>query len=184
MEIDLKTIYIIGHLFGVAIGAGGAFISDGMYMYAIKDKKLTHTEIGFLKFGGYMVWLGLTLLVLSGALLFSLDAAKYLASSKFLVKMTVVAVIILNGLLFHFVYIPLFSRGKNQHMHLHEEFKKKSYFIYASGAVSLVSWATALILGSLRSIPLTYTAGLMVYLALVVCAIGVSAFARNKFMKK
>ena len=49
--IEIKTVYTILHLFGIAIGAGGAFASDLIFFKSIKDGKLSNTEFGFMEMG-------------------------------------------------------------------------------------------------------------------------------------
>ncbi|HEX9722090.1 MAG TPA: hypothetical protein VGA53_02395, partial [Candidatus Paceibacterota bacterium] len=104
--IEIKTIYLIFHLFGIAIGAGGAFASDLIFFKSVKDGRLSATEFGFMELGGKMVWVGLAILVISGVLLFSLNPETYIVSSKFQLKMTVVAIIIANGIVLHLSFIP------------------------------------------------------------------------------
>ncbi len=180
--MDTGTLYTIIHLFGVALGAGGAFVSDGMFMYAIRDKKLSHTEIGFLKLASIFVWVGLLVLIISGYLLFSLDPEKFLASSKFLVKMTIIGVLIVNGIIFHLMHMPAFMKYANTHMHMSAGYRKASYYIYASGAISIVSWSLALVLGALRSISVGYWQAMLAYGLIIVCAVAASLYMRKRFM--
>jgi hypothetical protein len=88
--IELKTIYVIGHIFGAILGAGGAFTSDAMFFSTIKDGKISKDELRFMKLGSKLVWTGFIILVISGILLITTDPEKYLNSSKLLVKITIV----------------------------------------------------------------------------------------------
>ena len=88
--MEIKVIWTILHLLGVAIGAGGAFASDFIFFQSIKDKKITETEMGFIENSSKMVWLGLFILVASGLGLFMLNPDQYLSSSKFITKMIIV----------------------------------------------------------------------------------------------
>jgi hypothetical protein len=183
--IDLKTIYTILHLFGVAIGAGGAFMSDAMYLSSVKDKRLLPTEARFLRLGGFMVWSGLFLLVISGILLFSTNPAYYLASDKFLLKMITVGIITVNGLVFHLIHLPVLHRTTDKEaMHTDDEFKKKSLMIYVSGGISAVSWSAAIILGALRSLPVSLPLGLLTYVLLILGAVAFALFHRFLFFSK
>lgn len=181
--LDQKTIYTLFHVFGAVLGAGGAYMSDLMYMRATKDRVLEKTEISFLKLGSSMVWAGLLLIVISGSLLFSLDTATYIASSKFLVKMAIVLVLILNGVVFHFVHTPILSRAADKPLKASKEFTRRSTFIYISGAISIVSWTCALILGSLRGISYSFTEGFGIYLGLVFIACIGALIARKRVLK-
>lgn len=168
--IDLKTIYTILHIFGAVLGAGGAFTSDAMFFSSMKDRMVTKTELRFLKLGSVMVWGGLILLLISGALLFSTDPAGYLASSKFLVKMTIVLIIILNGIFFHYNHIPRISRHVDTHLPSSDEFVRESPLLVFSGAISFVSWSATIILGVLRGIPYSYIEGMLFYVIAVAVA--------------
>lgn len=154
--IDIKTVYLIAHVFGAILGAGGAYASDAMFFSTIRDGIIDRHELRFMKIGSRLVWGGVILLFISGLLLVSTDPARYLASSKFLAKITIVFIIVINGIVFHLVHIP--------HIHKHLELKfaespsflKKSSFLLASGAVSIVSWTATVILGMLRQVPYDY----------------------------
>lgn len=174
--IDTRTLFIMIHLFGVAIGAGGAYLSDMMFFSSVKDKIISHTEMRFLTIGSRAVWIGLALLVLSGTGLFLSDIEGYMESSKFLAKMTIVGIIILNGIIFHMSHLPRMKRHAGQHFPSSDEFIRYRPLLAASGAVSIVSWTSALILGGLRSLPYTYADIMMVYAACVAIAALVAVF--------
>ncbi len=176
--IEPRTIYLIGHLLGIAFGAGGAFVSDLLFLKAVRDNKITKTEMGFIELGGYCVTIGLIVLIVSGAFLFSLDPDRYLASSKFLVKMTVVTVLIANGFLLHAIHIPRMKKRLNQPLSSTRSAHWKSALII-SGVLSAVSWVSALILGAFKSIPYGYEHILAVYLGLVVVAALVAYLLRD-----
>ena len=146
----MNTIFLIAHLIGIALGAGGAYMSDVLFFH---DR-----SIPTLKLASRVVWIGLAIIVLSGIGLFSLNAAGYLHSAKFLLKMTVVLVIAINGYVFHRVHMPkleqgIFTRG-----------------LAVSGAISITSWTLAIILGALSHISVSYLFGLGLYVLLLLCA--------------
>jgi len=182
--IDIKTVYTIAHLLGVAIGAGGAYMSGLMFMSTIKDNKISKREVEFLELGSKMVWGGVGVLLVSGALLVSLNPSAYMTSSKFILKMIIVAVVILNGLIFQKVHSPLLLKSVNKKISTSKTYKKGSRFMYISGAVSIASWTSALVLGALRSIPITVSRGLAIYLAiLAVGAICAEVYRRVSLSK-
>lgn len=182
--IDLKTLYTIGHLLGVALGAGGAFMSDAMFIKSARDKRFSRTEIGFLKLGSTLVWIGVGVLVASGAAIFSLDPEGYLASSKFLAKMTIVGIIVLNGLVFHFWHLPLIHRHKDIHFATSDEFVRKRIWVLVSGGISGFSWTAAIILGALRSLPYSYGTLMGIYFAGLVLSIGTAIALRNHILPR
>lgn len=178
------AIYLLMHLFGVAIGAGAAYMSDVVFLTSAKNKVFSGTEIRILTVAGKVVWAGLGLLILSGLLMFLETPEILLASSKFMAKMTIVGIIIANGIIFHTKHIPLIKRMKGQTLSESEEFRKKGPALIASGAVSIVSWSCTIILGSLRGVPFSYVTLLGVYLSLVLVAIGAGVLMERKLFAR
>lgn len=158
------------HILGVALGLGGAIASDSMFLKALKDLKISKTEMSFMQIGSAMVWLGLIILIASGSLLFALSPDKYINSEKFLAKMTVVLVILLNGIFLHLNLIPRLKRHIEGHLLSSDEFMRKRLFLFTSGAVSLVSWLSALTLGALHKVPWSYGDIMTVYIVVLFAA--------------
>jgi ABC-type xylose transport system permease subunit len=163
--IDLKSLYTIFHIFGAIIGAGGAYMSDAMFFSSIKDKVISKKELHFLKIGSMFVWIGLILSIISGFLIFMTDPAFYLESSKFLIKVFIVFMILINGLFFHIEHLPLLHRHSDHHYPSSDEFTRKKKTLIISGVVSVTSWTFAIILGSINSIPIDFVTALLVYLS-------------------
>jgi len=181
--IDTKTFYTLLHLLGVTLGAGGSFMSDVIFITTTKDKILDSSELNILKKGSAVTWAGLLLLVISGGLLFSLDPQGYLASDKFILKMIIVAVIAINGAIFHFVHTPRLEKMVGENLARSASFKKYSRSMYYSGAISIVSWVAALILGGLRMIPVSVSIGLSIYIGIIVIAIIGAEIKRRQYLK-
>lgn len=166
---SLHGILLIIHLFGVVLGAGGAFMSDGIFFTSLKDKMLSKDEFRILRTASNFIWGGLFLLIISGIGLFAQDVEALSSSEKFISKMTVVVIIILNGIVFHLVHLPFLKR------HLDKKLASKAEpssaklipFILASGVISVVSWVSAVILGSLRSFSYSYATVLSVYALII-----------------
>lgn len=177
-----KTLWLIVHLFGVVIGAGGAFASDAMFFKSIRDHKITHVELSFLRVGSAMVWTGLAILLISGSALFLTNPAGYLSSSKFIAKMVIVLVIILNGLVFHFAHFKLMDRHAGHHFPSSDEFARKRKWILISGVISVVSWVSAIILGSLHSIDAPAAGILSGYALILIFGIANAMLFKNKIL--
>jgi uncharacterized membrane protein len=180
--ITVETIYLIAHVFGAILGAGGAFASDAIFFKTVKDGVIDTTELGFMKLMSKLVWAGVFILIASGILLFSTNPAGYLDSSKFLVKVTIVAVIVINGVIFHLIHLPHISKHVGLKINESPTFLKKSTFLMASGAVSMVSWISTVILGMLRKTPYSYLEILSLYLLMVIFAITVSLLTKKKIL--
>lgn len=180
--MDLKTLFTIIHLLGIAIGVGGAFASDLIFLTSIRDKKITFTEFRFISVGSKMVWTGLAILVLSGIGLFALDPSRLLISPKFQAKITIISLIVVNGIIFHVLHIPKIKRHRNEHLPSSDEFVRNRALISAGGAISMVSWLSALILGGWRNFPFSYSQTMLFYTAVVVIAILISYFVRHHIL--
>jgi len=166
---SLHSIFIIIHLFGVVLGAGGAFISDGIFFTSLKDKIISKDEFRIIKTASNFIWGGLLLLVISGVGLFAQNVEVLSSSEKFISKMTVVGILILNGIVFHFIHIPFLKRHLDRKLASKTDpsSEKLVPFVLVSGVISVVSWVSTIILGSLRSFSYSYTTFLSIY-ALVI----------------
>lgn len=178
--IDFKSIYILFHIFGAVLGAGGAYVSDAIFFSSVKDKVINHTEFRFMKLGSLFVWTGLFILFVSGLLLFLTNIEGYLASSKFLIKMFIVFVIFLNGIFFHMFHFPKIYRHINHHYPSSDEFMRNKKLLMISGVISITSWTFALILGSVKSIPLDFTVLFLMYIIFEMCSILITLKFFNK----
>lgn len=179
---SIEIIYVVLHLLGLAIGMGGAIVSDAMFFSSIRDEKVSHTEMRFLRLGGATVWIGLVLIILSGILLFSLNPEQYLASGKFLAKMTIVSIIFFNGILFHVIHIPRLHRHAGHHFPSSDEFMRMAPILIVNGVISSVSWFTAFILGAIGRSPLSYFTIMSSYLFVLIVVATVSLVFKRKIV--
>lgn len=177
--IEMHTLYVIAHVFGAVIGAGGAFASDAMFFSSVKDGRINSEELRFMRLGSKLVWTGLAILVVSGIFIVSTDSAFYLASNKFLAKMTIVSVIIINGVIFHLMHIPHIKKHLELKLSESRTFMKRAPVILVSGAISMVSWIFTVTLGVMKAVPFTYSQIIGAYL-LVVCVASLSAFVLKR----
>jgi hypothetical protein len=169
MMIDLipKELIVISHLFGVAVGAGGAYVSDALFFASIKDRKLESVELRLMKVASLLVWTGLGLLLLSGTLLALTDPAKYLVSTKFQAKMTIIVILTINGIIFHLHHIPFLDGILNKHLSIISKTRFRRSSLLVSGVISFTSWTSALILGSLPTLPLSYITIMAIYTSII-----------------
>ena len=179
---NYHNIFLIAHIFGVAIGAGGAFAGDILFFSSIKDKHISRTESRFVGVTSKMIWFGILILLISGVGLVWLKPETFLFSGKFWAKMTVVGVIIANGIVFHFRHIPMLRRSYIEEFSEAHELVKNRIWILISGAVSVVSWSYAIVLGVLRKTPFGYVDFISVYLLLLLIAVSVALLLRKKII--
>lgn len=182
--LELKSVFVIVHLLGMVLGMGAAVMTDIMFMKSSRDKLLDEKEVSFINLGSRTVWIGLLVIIISGASLFALNPERYLESDKFLAKMAVVAVLAVNGGFFHFKHLPFLRTQIGQTLNLSAAFKQKSYGLFISGAVSSVSWISALMLGSLRNLPYSFSAIMSAYIGVLIIGILSSLLVRKFFLNE
>lgn len=168
-----KTLVLVFHLVGLALGAGGATVGDLFFFRFLKDLRISHREADTLRFMSQVIWVGLAILIISGIGLYLPNMEALNESSKFLVKMTVVGVVTINGAFLNLLVAPtLVHIAFGKHTHQPGELRHRRRIAFALGAVSFTSWYTALILGAFRSVPLSYLQLLGIYLVVMLGAVG------------
>ena len=170
---EYKLIFIIIHLIGFALGLGGATIGDTLFFRFLKDLKISKKESEALHIVSMIIWSGLIILTLSGIGVFLSDPEGYLASSKFISKIAVVAIIAINGVVLHFIISPRLikiSWAEGTHAKL----RRYRKLAFACGAISAVSWYSAFILGAMSSLPFPASSILTAYTVLLFLAVTAS----------
>ncbi len=182
--IEVKNVLIIIHLLGVALGVGGAIMSDFMFIKSARDKLISKVEMSFLTLGSTFVWAGLALLVISGAMMFFLNPEQYATSSKFLTKMTVIGFLVINAIVFHALHIPRIKKSVGEVFSETNNLIKYRTSMLVSGVISIISWVYALILGTLSSIPYPYIYVLGLYLIFLLLGLLVAYVTKDHFISK
>jgi uncharacterized membrane protein len=172
--IKYHEVILFVHLVGIALGVGGATITDVFFFKFLKDFRISHEENDVLRSLSQVIWFALGLLVVSGIGLYLPDASLLNQTPKFIVKVLAVAVIILNGAFLNLIVSPKLVRisfGK-RHRHQDGELRQARRLAFAMGAISIVSWYSALALGFLpKSLPFSALEIIGSYLALLVLAV-------------
>ncbi|MEK7585815.1 MAG: hypothetical protein AAB477_01085 [Patescibacteria group bacterium] len=163
---EYKHISVIIHVLSVIVGMGAALVSDIMFNLYIKDKKINLNENRTLGILSNIVWFSLFFIVVSGLMLFLSNPIEYSLSVKFLVKMTIVGVIIINGYAFWHTIHPALRKINFTDTNMRHKYVKLRKASFAMGAVSLASWLTAFILGMLGHIPLSYLEAIVGYITI------------------
>lgn len=178
---SIKAFSIIFHVLSVVIGMGGALIADLLFSFYAIDKKLKHSEISTLALLSKIVWYSLLAIIISGVFIFFSDPEKYMASAKFLTKMSIIGVLTFNSVILgnivwpHVVARSFFFSPK-------EKFMRQLAF--GCGAISVISWVASCILGTMSKVPMTYTALMSIYLVLILVAVSVSLIVENLTFEK
>ncbi len=174
------------HIFGIVLGFGGAIMSDIFFFKFLKDFRISKQEADTFRTLSKIIWVGVALLVMSGIGLYLPHAETLNASSKFLLKMVVVAIIIINGVCLNLFVAPKLIKISfgEKHEHMSGELRRSRRLAYALGAVSLTSWTSAFLLGMARSIPLSFPILLGIYLLLLLGAITTSQIIEQVIVKR
>lgn len=175
-----KSVIIILHAIGAAIGVGTATLSDFTFFNFLKDGSISAKESSVFRIFTRTIWIALAILVLSGIALFLSDPGTYTQSAKFIVKMIIVLVLVLNGL-----FMTFFLHGNMRFITFaskkHRMIKRVSF---ASGAISISSWYLAFLLGSFRSIPITVGTALLVYLGILIVGVISSQMLYKRYERR
>jgi uncharacterized membrane protein len=175
--VDNKILFVIIHVLFVIAGMGSALLSDFLFNFYSKDKVLNETEIKSLSLLSRIVWISLIFIILSGIALFFSDPEKYTHSQKFISKMCIMGVLLLNGLfLSQFISPHLNDRGLLK-------FKNKRtlrQISFICGAISIASWTIVCILGTLKSIPMHSTRFILYYVVFILCSALIALFVEKK----
>ncbi|MCE9643351.1 MAG: hypothetical protein K8Q97_03500 [Candidatus Andersenbacteria bacterium] len=187
--MDIRNILIIAHIVGTALGAGGATVSDYLFFKFTKDGKLDKDEYRILLTVSDIVWAGLLILLVSGFgfILLYLSGNSAVISAynlhKIYAKATIVGILIANGFFMHRKVLPMLHHRESRSL-ITPKFIKKSPLMFTAGAISAVSWYSALILGGWRNMSASYVEILTVYFGIVLVAIIVSNSAGRIMITK
>lgn len=172
-----KIFFTIAHVIGVIIAMGSALVSDLLFSFYGHDKKLSQSETKTLNLLSTVVWGGLVVITISGLGLFLSDHVRYLASVKFMVKMSIMIVLVLNGYVLHrYVSKKMIKRGFLSN----HKFTGIRKVAFACGAISVISWFSVCILGILSSVPLSYGIMMGMYGAIILAGIIIALIVEQK----
>lgn len=166
-----KDFFTVVHVLAVVFGMGSAMVADVLFSFYGKDRRLVPTEINTLHILSTLVTTSLMFIIFSGFALFLSDIETYIASDKFLAKMTILLVIIANGIVLNTVVWEKLKR-RSFFTSMYEKTTRRLAF--SLGAVSVVSWVFVCALGVLDSIPYTYGIVISIYVACLFFALAVA----------
>jgi hypothetical protein len=174
---DIKVPVVIAHVITVVFGMGSALLADVLFTFYAKDRLLNPTERKTLELLSTVVWYSLVAIALSGVLLFLSDMPKYLASHKFLAKMTILAVLVLNGYALNSRVWPHLARPGFFTSKRESSVRKLAFM---GGAVSVVSWLSVCALGVLDKSPLPYGAIMGIYAGVILGAVSLALLVEDR----
>ncbi len=179
--LNYKPVVVILHAFAAALGVGAVTMTDLLFFKFLKDYRISHDEASIMDTLSDVIWFALVLLVVTGIALYIPSSEALLISTKFMAKMVVVGVIIVNGVALNMLVAPKLVKISfgEEYVEHDGEMHQLRRLGFALGAVSLTSWYVTFVLGSLRSIPISSIAILGIYLVvLCVAVMGSQVFNR------
>lgn len=145
-----RFLIIIFHIIGAIFGVGAATVNDVFFFKFLADFKIEKTEAATMHSLSEIIWVGLTLLLATWIMLYLSDPNTYISSDKFIAKMVIVGILIING-----VFLTLHLTPRLTDLDFTTSLRHTTnmkYLAFASGIVSLTGWYTALVLGRLPSL--------------------------------
>ena len=173
---SIREIVVVIHALGAAIGIGTVFVTDYLFFKFLKAKRLSENSVAVMKSLSEMIWIALGILLASGIYLV-VSEPTFLDSPKFILKMVIVGMILLNGLILNIYLTPKLSQiafylSNKVEGDAPDHVRKIAMF---AGAFSMISWLSAFILGKMSSIPFSLATGIGIYFGiLVLIALGAS----------
>lgn len=183
---EYKSVLVILHALAAAIGVGAATITDIFFFRFLKDYKISESEHSMMNTLSNVIWFALGMIIITGIGLFIPRSEELLQSSKFLIKVVAVAVVLLNGTALNLVVSPKmmslnFGEVDDRKLGRHHYMRKLSF---ALGAISIVSWYLVFILGSLKSIPIPFITALILYIGVLSGAVIMSQIMDRRMVAK
>lgn len=168
-----KSIFVVLHAIAAAVGLGSVIVTDTLFFKFLKDFKISRGEDSTLRSISGVVWVVIVLLFVTGLFLFLSGPMDYLAKSKFVAKLVIFCIIVANGFVLNWIITPHLRKIAFGPIIVEMPYRLRLVrrIAFASGAVSIISWFSVFILGSIRSIPVTTWEALLIYILL--CAIGI-----------
>lgn len=178
---DNKHFFVIAHVLLVVLGMGSALVTDILAFRFGFDKRLTAFEVRTVRFLSQVVTVALAGIVITGFTVFLSNPEVYGQSVKFLTKMTVVGVLVVNGYLLHRFIFPHISQPRILTSPKARGLRRLGF---ALGAISVVSWVSALALGILLHIPVSYDLAIAIYTTGLIIAVGLSQVIESLLLEK
>ncbi|MCC7356737.1 MAG: hypothetical protein IT410_03980 [Candidatus Doudnabacteria bacterium] len=186
--MDYELIALTAHLLGFALGLGGATISDVMFLKSVNEKTITQEKFNTLKTLSRVIWIGLIILIVSGATMFTLiymerGSIPMLASPRWQAKLIMVAVVLINGFVFMKKIFPVLRSAVGQTLSL-GLLGKNIWLLAISGTISIVSWYSIFIISILpRTVRPSVFIFLGIYVALIICGSLLANFTLRKKLR-
>jgi len=148
-----KKAFLALHLIGVALGMGGATITDILFFNFLRDFNISKKEAEVMRILSTVIMVALSILLVSGAALYLSDPMRLGTSPAFVAKAIIVIILTINGVLMHKFVAPHMIKFSFIHHPIHalKEMHTMRGIAFAMGSVSFVSWYTVFFISMLKS---------------------------------
>ncbi len=181
---EYHTLFLLGHVIAVMIGVGGATIADILFFRFLKDFKISKKETNVLRALSDVLWLALAILIVTGIGLYLPQSDALNSSSRFIMKIIVVGVIVINGIMLNLFISPKLLKISFGKENPRVELLRLRRAAFALGAISITSWYFAFFLGFFRKLDLGFNFLTLIYSLTIALAILASQFMEYRFAKK
>lgn len=172
--MSLDGLLVLAHIIGAAMGVGAATASDSIFLRAIRNRRMSSEQFVMIRSVSDVVLVGMALVSLTGVGLLLLTP-EIIEQAKFQAKMLAVLALLANGLVFHVWIFPYLQHHRDVYLGGESLGVGRRLLFSGAGAISAVSWYSALVLGAMEPLEIGLPLKLLVYLAVVTGAI-VAAF--------
>ncbi len=181
-----KSLITSGHVLAMALGLGAATLADVFFMKFLKDLKISEHEASVLQTITEFIWFALGVIVMTGLALFLPQSGELLQSSKFLIKVFIVSVIIVNGAFLNLKVAPELVKISFGETHEHEkgELRRARKLAFMLGPISIVSWYSAFALGMMGYLTQPLELLLLIYLLIIITAITVGGLLEESIKRR
>jgi hypothetical protein len=189
---DLKSAIMLVHIIGLALGLGGAWITDIFLTKYVTKHSITLEKFQFVEFASKVVCYGLALLWASGigfVAYYYFFSPEYLFNEKVWAKAFIVMILTVNGVFVHLYVLPIVRLCIGSPL-LAMVSPKVAHKLTTVCVVSVLSWMFPLLLGvsktlnfSVKAIEILGVYALTILLSLAVGHWLVSLFLRKVITK-
>lgn len=176
------AIFIAIHVLAMAVGIGGATVSDILFFKFLKDDRISKKEEEVLHVLKDVILTTMFVITVSGIILF-IGKPTLGSSGPFLVKVIAATILIINGVGLHMFIAPHL-------IHFNMKGSKKMSrnwhrLAFAMGAISVCSWYSVFFIASLKTIlPQDFSTLVTIYLAVLFISITGSQFLEQVMRSK
>lgn len=167
--IEYRTILATMHILAAALGVGVVLVTDLFFISFLRDSKISLGEADVLEILQQAVWAILGVLIVTGVALSIPVSADYLVQTKFIAKVIIIGVIVVNGAVLNLRIAPKLVKASlaGDSTETAHSLTHLRQMAFAFCTVSIVSWICAFVLVSVRQLPLSVGQILGIYAALI-----------------